>query len=105
MALPAPRTRGRRHPGANDRRGRPHPDFVALYGWHDGYDRFQVPVSDNGLVSLMPSHQEFNPLAETVDEFALWRRIAESMAAAAAVKDRKPVQGPVRPGDLRPGAG
>jgi hypothetical protein len=56
----------------------PHPDVISLFAWHDGFDRFQVPVSSEGLVSLVPSHMEFNPLNELLDTFSSWRKFALS---------------------------
>jgi cell wall assembly regulator SMI1 len=60
---------------------RPHSDVIDLYGWHNGFDRFRVPTSSNGLVSLVPSHQEFNPLEEAAKLYVQWREIAERLAA------------------------
>jgi len=59
----------------------PHADAVSLYAWHDGFDRFRVPASPEGLVSLFPSHQEFNPLDEMLQLFAEWREMAEADVA------------------------
>lgn len=47
-----------------------HPDVVSLYGWHNGFDRFRVPTTSQGMVSLVPSHPEFNPLDETLELFS-----------------------------------
>jgi cell wall assembly regulator SMI1 len=54
----------------------PHSDVIKLYAWHNGFDRFRVPVSDNGIVSLVP-FEEFNPLEETADVYFSWRQAAE----------------------------
>ena len=59
----------------------PHPDVIKLYGWHNGFNRFRVPTSDNGIVSLVPSHCEFNPLEEVAELFVSWRQRAESEGA------------------------
>jgi cell wall assembly regulator SMI1 len=64
-----------------DAGGEPHPDVVALYAWHNGFDRFRVPTSPNGMVSLVPSHQEFNALAEALDDFKQRRASAEKLSA------------------------
>ncbi len=64
----------------------PHPDVIELYGWHNGFDRFRVPTSSNGIVSLVPSHVEFNPLEEAAELFVNWRQRAES-AGATPVRD------------------
>lgn len=61
---------------------RPHADVVSLYAWHDGFDRFQIPTSPNGMVALLPSHREFNALDETLEVFAQWREMAEADATA-----------------------
>jgi hypothetical protein len=58
----------------------PHADVVALYAWHDGFDRFDVPVSPEGFVSLFPAHPEFNPLDETLQVFQQRRELAEAEA-------------------------
>jgi cell wall assembly regulator SMI1 len=65
---------------------RPHADVVSLYVWHDGFDRFRVPISPDGMVALFPSHREFNPLDDTMMLFAQWREMA---AADAAVPVRQ----------------
>jgi cell wall assembly regulator SMI1 len=59
----------------------PHPDVIKLYAWRNGFDRFRVPVSSNGLVSLVPSHQEFNPLDEVSEVYVRRRQAAESEGA------------------------
>lgn len=64
----------------------PHADVVSLYVWHDGFDRFRVPTSPDGMVALFPSHREFNPLDDTMMLFAQWREMA---AADAAVPVRQ----------------
>ena len=60
---------------------RPHADVIELYAWHNGFDRFRVPVGPNGIASLVPSHQEFNPLGETLDVYVQRRSIAEGIGA------------------------
>lgn len=59
----------------------PHADVVSVYAWHDGFDRSRMPTSPEGLVSLFPSHREFNPLDETLQLYARWREMAEADAA------------------------
>jgi cell wall assembly regulator SMI1 len=54
----------------------PHPDVIKLYAWHNGFDRFRVPVSDNGIVSLVP-FEEFNPLEQVAEVYFSWRQAAE----------------------------
>jgi hypothetical protein len=58
----------------------PDADVVQLYSWRNGFDRFQVPHSDNGIASLVPSHQEFNQLNEAADLFTQRRKLAEGEA-------------------------
>jgi cell wall assembly regulator SMI1 len=57
-----------------------HADVVALYAWHDGFDRFSVPVGPDGVASLFPSHPEFNPLEEMLAVYSRWRDHAEEDA-------------------------
>jgi hypothetical protein len=60
---------------------RPHADVIALYRWHNGFDRFRVPTSTNGMLSLVPYPPEFNPLDEPLEVFAQLRHFAETEAA------------------------
>ncbi len=57
-----------------------HSDVVSLYGWHNGFDRFRVPTSSQGMVSLVPSHLEFNHLGEAVELFARLVKMANQEA-------------------------
>src|SRR6266851_281336 len=66
---------------------RAHADVVSLYAWHDGFDRFSVPIGPDGMASLFPSHPEFNPLEEMLTVFAQWRDRAD---AEATVPVRQP---------------
>ena len=59
----------------------PHPDVIKLYGWHNGFNRFRVPTSSNGILSLVPSHPEFNSLEEMAEVYLRRRQIAEGEAA------------------------
>lgn len=64
-----------------------HSDAVSLYAWHDGFDRFSVPVGPHGMPSLFPSHREFNPLEEILTVFVDWRDRAD---AEATISVRQP---------------
>lgn len=57
-----------------------HSDVISLYGWHNGFDRFQVPISSQGMVSLVPAHPEFNSLDETLELFVSLVKMAKEQA-------------------------
>jgi len=76
----------------------PHPDVIKLYAWHNGFDRFRVPVSENGFVSLVP-FQEFNPLEEVAEVYVEWRQRAES-EGATPVRHRDGLWRTIDPEDM-----